>query len=475
MGNDAVVTIRKANQSAVGRVTLQGAANFNLKQTSTVLTVDDVNYIANDRDSVKVTGTTGKDYITNTGNNVTIQAGKESDTITGSDLYGERFLFSYASGADLITNFGKNDTLLSTNGTISAVETVGNDAVVTIRKAKQSAVGKITLQGGADYRFIQTSTVLTVDDVNYIENDRDSIKVTGTTGKDYITNSGANVTIQAGKSNDTIDGSIFGEVFMFSYAAGNNVVTNFGANDTVRNTSGTMSYSISGDDVLVTIKKGSTSGTTTLQGAAVFNGLFKKTSSALYVDGLNVIENTTDNKKVTGTKGRDYIVNTGENVTIQAGAGDDIIDGSDLFGERFLFSYASGADTVTNFGLGDTLQSTSGTLSYRTSGNDYMVTIKKSGQTAVGTITLKDAATNYTLTKSGSNLIAKAKSTSAQIPSDDDYWFLDDNTSEESPLSAIVETDNEIDMPSDFNDIFRQSTNELTYSARHRQKKVVGK
>ena len=467
-GNDQIITIKKG--SSKGTITLKNSANLMLKSTGTVLTVDDVNVIDNDRDSIKVTGTAKRDYITNAGENVTIQAGKGNDTIIGSDLYGETYLFSYASGDNLITNFGTNDTLTSTSGTLT-YKKVGSDAVVTITKSK--TVSTVTLQGAGDYDFVKSGNTLTVKQIIPIENDQDGIKVTGTTGDDYIINSGENVSIQAGKGNDTIDGSIFGEVFMFSYASGNDVITNFGVNDTVRNTSGTMSYKTSGDDVIVSITKSKTTATITLEGAAVYSDLIKKTNAALYVDGINVLENTEDSQKITGTTGRDYIANTGENVTIQAGKGDDLITGSDSFGERFLFSYESGDDTITNFGLGDTIQSTSGTLSYKQSGNDYIVSIKKSGQSAVGTITLTDAAEDYSLIKSGSYLIARPKElSSAQMPSD--YWFLNEDQIG-SPLEGIVDKEAAVDMPTDFmTDVLKQKTTDLIGSARKRRKQSIG-
>ena len=457
VGNDALVTIKKSGQKTVGTVSVQLQDTRDLmflkKINSTTVINDAPNYIDNGEDSIKISGTSVKDYITNTGENVTIQAGKGNDTIVGSDEYGETYLFSYASGNDVITNFGKNDTLTSTNGTLK-YKKVGDDAVVTITKSKTS--GTVTLQGAADYDFVQSGNTLTVKQIDTISPDADNQKVTGTTGDDYIHNPGyEGISIQAGKGNDTIDGSIFGETFMFSYAAGNNVVTNFGANDTLRNTSGTMSYKVSGDNVVVTI---------------IYADNIKKTNSVLYVKGINVIECDKDNKKFSGTNGDDYIVNPGyEGVTIQAGAGDDIITGSDLFGETYLFSYASGDDTITNFGVGDTLRSTSGTLSYAQSGNDYVVTITKSGQKAVGTVTLQDAAENYTLQKSGSNYIARPKMTSsAQMPSD--YWFLNEETTE-SDLDQIVEKETAVDMPTDFMaDALNRKENLLVISARKRQK-----
>ena len=96
------------------------------------MTVENVNVINNYTDNKKVSGTTGNDYISNSAENVTIQPGKGNDTVDGSETFGETFLFSYAAGDNVITNFGKGDTLKSTSGNISSVETVNNDVVVTI-------------------------------------------------------------------------------------------------------------------------------------------------------------------------------------------------------------------------------------------------------------------------------------------------------------------------------------------------------
>ena len=85
-----------------------------------------------------------------------------------------------------------------------------------------------------------------------------------------------------------------------------------------------------------------------------------------------------------------------------------------------------------------------------------------------GTVTLKDAATSYTLKKSGSNLIAKAKS-SAQLPSED-YWFEQDTAKTDS-LSEIMITDPAVDLQfDDVAETFKPKF-ENVGSARHLAKK----
>ena len=442
-GDDVVVTINNAKKTAT--VTLEGAAAYSFSQDGNVLSVNNVNFIDNTGDKKKITGSGKADYITNTGNNVTIQPGKGNDTIVGSDEFGELYLFAYTYGNNVITNFGKNDTLKSTSGTLT-YEAVGNDVVVSITKSKTTST--ITLEGAAALTnagctFVQSGNALTLTDVNEIVNAYDNVKVSGKSGRDYIINSGQNVSIASGKGNDTIEGSSFAETFMFAQTYGNNVITNFGLNDTLVATSGTISTKKSGDDMIVSIAKSGKTATVTLEGAGSYK--FTQDNNALYVDGVNELTNTKDNKKITGTSGKDYIVNTGENVTITCSKGNDTITGSDTYGELFTFAYNYGKNVITNFGTGDTLKSTSGTLSYETSGDDYIVSITKSGKSA--TITLEGAAASGVLQKnrSGDAVILRnvvmievgsggsvgytreQLEAGAQLPaSSDDYWFMDD-------------------------------------------------
>ena len=326
----------------------------------------------------------------------------------------------------------------------------GDDAVVTITKSGTS--GTITLGGAGGYELKKSGNYIFAEPVPTIYAAKHDQKVTGTDHRDLLINTGfEGVSMQGGKGNDTYEGSIFGETFMFSYASGDDVVVNFGANDTVRSTSGTLSYEVSGDDVIVSIKKNSTVGTATLQGAAIYADNIKATNNALSVTGINVIENDKDNAKVTGEKGVDEIHNTGQNVTIQAGVGDDIIHGSDLYGDTFLFSYASGNDTIVNPSLGDTIKSTNGTLTYKSVGDDVLVTIKK-GKTS-GTVTLKDAATSYTVQKSDNNSIVLRPpmlQAIGNVPSEEDYWFLDEEAADsvtDNEVSAMIsdaDSDNSI-------------------------------
>ena len=468
--DDVIVTL--ASGSSKSTITLKNAAQYSFETLSgNVLKVKSVNSIVNTEDGEKLTGSSGRDYIVNTGEHVTIQSNKGNDTIEGSDEYGDLFLFAYTHGNNLITNFGKNDTLKSTSGTLSyAID--GEDAIVSITKSGKTAT--VTLAGAGDYAFNNKSNVLTVLSVNEIDNDYDNYKVVGTSGRDYITNSGENVSIQSGKGNDTIEGSVFGETFLFAYTHGSNVITNFGVNDTIKSTSGTLTYQKSGSDMIVSITKSGTTSKTTLQCAGGYT--FAQDGNTLYVDGVNEIVNDEDKKKITGTSGKDYIINTGERVTIASGKGNDTIVGSDEYGELYTFAYNHGKNVIKNFGAGDTLKATSGTLSYTQVDDDYVVSIKKSSTTAK--ITLEGAAANGTLQKntSGDAVVLRTASVIEQLPaSAEDYWFTaEDSSSDElGELINDAELDNalaQIASADDFS-IGSARLDQITAIAKHQSKK----
>ena len=432
-GDDVIVTITKGSTSS--KVTLKGAANYTLKKSGSYWYVSSVKHYDNADNGVTLTGSSKDDVLTNTGENVTITPGKGNDTMIGSDEFGDFFRFAYSYGDDVIMNFGKDDTLRVTSGSITSMEQVDNDVIVSVSKG--NTVGTVTLKdagllGNEGYTLVKNGSYVTLDSVNEIVNDYDNVKVKGTSKRDYIINTAANATIEAGKGNDTIDGSVFAETYRFAYNSGANVITNFGVEDTLNASSGDLTYKKSGKNMIVTIASGTTKSTVTLQGAGSCN--FTKSGNNLFVKNINKITNDDDNVKVTTSKGDDYVVNTGENVTIQGSAGNDTFTGSDGYAETYAFAYSYGSNVIKNFGSGDVITMTSGSsISYTTSGDDYVVSITKSKTTA--TVTLEGAADVGKLQKStnGEGLMMRDTNTSVIILSEapaneDDYWFINDDS-----------------------------------------------
>ena len=112
--------------------------------------------------------------------------------------------------------------------------------------------------------------------------------------------------------------------------------------------------SADGNDLIVKLSK--SKGTATLQGAGIYyeRGLIKKSGKYLIFDAVNPIVNRSSKKKIVGTDGRDYIINTGNLVTLNGGNGNDTIEGADDMKEVYIFNGSSGEDVITNFGTEDT-------------------------------------------------------------------------------------------------------------------------
>ena len=150
-------------------MTLAGAGGYNFKKSgSNTLYVDVANKILNTDDNKKITGSSGADYITNIGQNATVESKGGNDTIEGSDLYGELFNFSSSDGNNVILNFGANDTIQMTGGTLMSGAAVGDDYVVTLKG--KSYTGTVTLKDAGAESFRISSDGKTLRMKNTVSN-----------------------------------------------------------------------------------------------------------------------------------------------------------------------------------------------------------------------------------------------------------------------------------------------------------------
>ena len=486
-GDDYIVTLK--GNAYTGIETLKGAAGLPLKKVTKnkiqYLVADGITNITNDDNNKTVTTSGGRDYVINTGEGVTIQGSLGDDTIEGSDAFGELFNWNSAYGNDVIVNFHSNDTLYMAGGKNMTWSEDGNDVIVTLKGT--AFTGTVTLKDAAGLNFKKSSNgkYLTAEGINTIENNDNGTKVTGTDGDDYIYNYAMNASIEGKTGNDTIEGSSFAETFLFSSGEGDNVITNFGANDTLRMTAGkTLTYETVGADVVVTLKGKAFTGHETLLGAAGLNFKTAKKNGLwnLYVEDITTSLNYADSVKVTGTGGDDYIYNFGENVTIESKGGNDTLVGSDLYGEVFNFNSTDGDNVIVNFGDGDTLKVLNGTVtSYAADGDDYVVTISGSNNTTA-TVKLLDAAADDKMLKWTDAKTLRIRSleqtSSAEMAApESDYWFLNEENTEAQPLNEIMLTeaaldlDTSIDLLKDINGSARSDQISAMTFARHQNKK----
>ena len=388
---------------------------FNLqrfaKVTTKNLTTKADDY-TNTKSNIVINALAGNDTVSNTANKVTISGGDGNDIITS---------IGYTIDED--TNWESDFNLFGTNDSISGG--AGNDTIKNVFNNSKTDGGK-----GDDY-IIVGETVRAIDPGaeyydTYYHYVGDKSIVKGGDGNDTLEVYGTNSTIEGGSGNDSIavygyDSTITGgtgddiislngsplinvyggylmsadslsqkdssvsEVIKYASGDGKDTVVGFTSNDTLKITSGTFSTVKSGNDIIIKVGKGSVN----LKNAVgqTINILSEK-GTLTTITTCNDITNATDGKTVEGTKAEDHISNTGKNVTINGGTGDDSIksgrqyilagmnESDENYGDTAYTYKKTGGDAGTIIaGSGnDTIENSQNqTLVDGGKGNDYIV------------------------------------------------------------------------------------------------------
>ena len=345
--------------------------------------------ISNDNDSTLISGTAYDDTISNTGAYVTINAGKSDDSIHN---YGSNVMIDSGDGNDRIYNdYNSISGYYGNYVTINAGK--GNDSILNYNTY-------ISINGddGNDYIYNSASnvTINAGDGNDEITNYRDSVSVNADDGNDYIYNSGSSVTIDGGTGDDSIysyDGSnvkmyggegndsIYSGIHSFSgtvtsyYSyyntinagagedfislashSGNNLIqyqngdgndTIYGLNedDTLQISGAKYTTTTSGDDIIIGVGNGSI----VVKDSTAINFTIDGTLDGGGESGSGKnITNYNDDTVITGTAYDDTIYNHGDNVSIDAGAGNDYIRNSvsSYYGGYVSINGGAGDDTL---------------------------------------------------------------------------------------------------------------------------------
>lgn len=215
-------------------------------------------------------------------------------------------------------------------------------------------------------------------------NDNDNFIVSGTSDNDSIQNGGYwylnthkggnNVTISAGNGDDTVnnDGRYSGGDSVKIYTGdGNDYVSNVNGNSVTIDTG-------AGDDTIYNYYSDKVSINTGAGNDFVYNQ--QRSLSVTIITGI----------------GNDTVENNASNVTINPGAGNDLISlSANADNNVIIYNNGDGNDTIYGFNDNDTLSIASGTYSTKKSGEDIIVTVGE------GKITLVGASSNYILNING--------------------------------------------------------------------------
>ena len=245
-----------------------------------------------------------------------------------------------------------------------------------------------------------------------------NITLNGGANDDYIYNEdGSEVTIVGGTGNDFIDLGRYAQDNVIVYKSGDgfDVIDGFNETSTFSISGNSYSAAQSGDNVVVTVGKGSI----TLNGAATLSQLNilgtpvtlltvnDKTKSPVTADlTIKTIDASARTKaiKITGNA-LDNTIKGGKGAdTLSGGAGNDSLWGN-AGADTFLYSYGDGRDVIFGFADDDLLQITDTfSASYNKSAKEIAFTV------GTGSVTLKDfTATTFRVNDSTYQINGKGK------------------------------------------------------------------
>lgn len=370
---------------------------------------------------------TGAEYSTSiSGNDVIVSVGTGAIALKNAASLDSIYIWDGESGGGegsgednvdhIIYGTAGNDSIINAEDGYTILAAGGND---TIRNSGNSVV--VDAGDGSDLVFNAAATEENVtinggagnDSVN---NAGSNAIILGGAGADSIVNSGDNVTISGDGGNDIIRNTLEDSANVYQYTAGdgNDTIYGFSVNDTLDITgSGISSSVVSGENLIFKVGKGSitlaeleyeTEYTLNVKGKTSTFVLPSEWSGTKNADEYF---NERDNFTVRGLAGNDTLDNTGTEVLIDGGDGNDeltnfdgdlstIIGGkgndtifNDFAESSNVYQYASGdgKDVIYGFSEYDELHITSGSItSTVTSGADIIIKVGK------GAVTLKDMA-----------------------------------------------------------------------------------
>ena len=293
-------------------------------------------------------------------------------------------------------------TIKGASGDISAEPEEG-----TFNVSGDELSSKVTLMGGGSYAFNITS---------YTDS-----TITGSAAADSITANGAGLLISGEKEADVIT------------TIGNYVTVKGGdGNDTITN-----GITVDEENIVAGIN--------------------------VVIDGGKGDDNITsygDEASILGGDGKDEIFISGTGISVNAGAGDDIITQNENSkgGNLFIFAKNQGADVINGFKANDAIKTTSGTAKVEVDASDVVITL------GTGKITLTGAAEFGKITINGKEEELVTDEGSANVLLADDNYSTD-----AAQLSSIVEPFKATYTPYEFNTNFSLTkeenfTPEITYA-----------
>ena len=406
-GNDVSISGGTGNDEIINTgtsVTIDaGAGNDFISNDAANVTIngdDGEDYIYNEGTNVSISAGAGADRVINTGDNVSIDGGKGNDTLssngnatftggTGTDI------FVYAAGEMLITDYGTGADKISLSGAkITDVTTSGDDLILSFGDGSLTIADgvdeKISFRGDKTYRFTdhailnsaQTSATLTSAATEFSAANLSklvtidasevsaAVKVTGNDKSNKIFAGDNGSTLNGGSGRDTLTGGDGTDIFVHETTGGNDIIVNYASGDLLSIVGGELtnaSVKSNGDVVLkigddrITVKGASETeitisadGTTEfVSGGVIYNS--DKTAATLGSSTKIFDASGTAVTFVTGNAKANTLYAGDTDTTLTGGKGNDSLWGGDGT-DTFLYTAATGTDTIGNYQSGELLE-----------------------------------------------------------------------------------------------------------------------
>ena len=235
--------------------------NDQIRNWGTNVTIDsgdgnDNFYNDADANNVVINSGNGDDVIPNNSSYITINAGSDNDSINN---WGKNVTIDGGDGKDTIRDWGGSEVSINGgagNDFIYINQNTGNATINTgegddtVELWGSSLNADRIIQVGSGNNFLNLTNITSVD-------------ITGSDGDELVTISApvysnqrtlASATFTGGKGNDTLYGTIAKDVFNYSVGDGNDVIINYGGEDTINITNGKVNgYSFNGSDVVLKV------------------------------------------------------------------------------------------------------------------------------------------------------------------------------------------------------------------------------
>ena len=319
-----------------------------------------------------VTGSDNADNIsTGLGDDV-ITAKKGNDTIIGG-AGANKYNFTIGDGVDTLITSSGNDEIVFKNTTVDKLTYTNNGSNVEISYGtSDKIILDDYLDNPVDIKISDNNTVISLldtikDELGIISSDEATIN--GDNEANRIIGGNSDNSIAGGEGNDTLNGGKGSDTYIFANGDGSDIVSNGtdGKVDTLKfehSTKDDLSYTISGDDLVISHNSGTDSVTVkdyfvdgntvtdltdstgnTFKIADVNKNVIAESDTITGTKLNDVITLTTGNHTVTGGLGNDTITLGSGNDTFDGGVGNDVIN-MGTGEETLVFRNGDGHDTI---------------------------------------------------------------------------------------------------------------------------------